>query len=101
MLPKETILALFPAGRTVRRRWPLRPLRLNPVTIAHAAAMEALGCGMLDGFIGDADALAAAWLLSRDANEVMRTFDRGLNGARRFAERCTLTGLVSSNLKLV
>ena len=48
MLPVETIMALFPRPRTVCRAGPFRRIELKPATLAHAAAMEAMGCGVLD-----------------------------------------------------
>ena len=85
MLPKETILALFPQGRTVKRKWPYRPLRMCAVTLAHAAAMEALGCGMLEGFVTDENALMCAWLLSLKPDEVSAAANGDVAGMMRTA----------------
>lgn len=88
MLPVETVLALFPEGRTVKRRWPRRAIRLRPMTLAHAAAMEAQGCGILDGFLRDADALMAAWVLTLDYGRTVRAANGDLGGMMAFAKGC-------------
>lgn len=88
MLPKETILALFPEGRTVKRKWPLRPLRLGPVTLAHAAVMEAVGCAILGGFIDDADAITAAWVMTLKPEAAVKAANGDLKGLMAFAVRC-------------
>lgn len=86
MLPRETILALFPQGRTVGRRWPYRPAKLGVLTLAHAAALEALGCGMLDGFVTDAHALKVAWILTLPPKEAGNAVSGDSRRMIRFAK---------------
>lgn len=87
MLPRETRLALFPRGRAVCRLGWFGTLRLGPVTLAHAAAMEALDVGFLDGWMDDANALMAAWVLSLSPSDAAKAANRDLRGADRFMRR--------------
>lgn len=87
MLPRETKLALFSRGRVVCRLGWFARLRLGPVTLAHAAAMESLGCGFLDGWMEDKFALIAAWVLSLPPSGVARAANGDMRGASRFVRR--------------
>lgn len=84
MLPFETRLALFPRRALVVRLGILRRLRLFPVTLARAAAMEAIGCGFLDGEMLGGRALLAAWVLSLPDGEVERAASYDMAGASGF-----------------
>lgn len=68
MLPFETILAVSPPSAEVKLGL-FRTLRLRPMTLTHAVAMEAFGCS-LDGNLDDSHSLIAAWILSRDSREL-------------------------------
>lgn len=76
---------MFPQGRTVKRKWPYRPARLGVLTLAHATALEALGCGMLDGFIGDANVLKVAWILTLPPEEAHRAVHADFRNMMAFA----------------
>ena len=80
------MLALFPGGTEVCRTGRFAALRLQPFTLAHAAALEAWGCD-LGANLDDSHALIAAWLLSKRPPEVasaMRDMERSAKEAGRW-----------------
>lgn len=85
MLPQETLRAIFPIGMEVRSaRWPHRAVfKTQPVTIAHAAAMEAFGCDLGARELSDAHALIAAFIATLSPDEAYNAvFDRDRTGRR-------------------
>ena len=87
MLPQETRLALFPRRRLRLRIGIFRSVVLYPLTGARAAAMEVLGCGLLDGVPIGGKALLAAWVLSLRDRDVARAVEDDADGAQRFILR--------------
>lgn len=69
MLPFETILAVSPPSAEVKIGF-FRTLRLKPMTLTHAVALEAFRCSV-DGTLDDSHAIIAAWILSRDSHELL------------------------------
>ncbi len=65
MLPVETREALFPSSGVVGK------LTLRPMTLAHAALLDALGVDLEQGVTFD-NILLHAWVLSMDGAEVRR-----------------------------
>ena len=87
MLPRETKLAMFPAGRTVRCKWPFRPIHLPPLTIAHIGVLEILNVGILGNFIDDAKALMVAWIISLPPSKLARVAGGDMSGAEKYCRR--------------
>ena len=86
MLPFETRLALFPRRALVVRFGLFRRIRLHPVTIGRAAAMELFGCGLLNGRLNASQALLAAWILSVDEDRVADIANGDMVGGASFVK---------------
>lgn len=63
MLPVETVEAIFPSSGSVGK------LTFNPMTLAHAAAMETLGVSLKDGINAD-NVLLCGWILSIKSEDI-------------------------------
>ena len=87
MLPFETKLALFPRRALDVRLGPFRRIRLHPVTIGRAAAMEMFDCGLLNGKLNASQALLAAWILSVDEDRVADIANGNVAGGASFVKR--------------
>ena len=87
MLPPETILAAFPHSANVAIALApcKRVLRLEPMTLAHAIALEAWGCD-LGKELDDAHALIAAWFLVKPAS-VLQEVMSDINTAGEEAQK--------------
>lgn len=86
MLPFETRLALFPRRALVVRLGLFRRIRLHPVTIGRAAAMELFGCGLLNGKLDPAQSLLAAWILSVREDRVKGVANGDVKGGAAFVK---------------
>lgn len=69
MLPVETVLAVFPSSAVVCKVGLFKTLRLLPMTLAHAVALEVFGCD-LNSDLDEPHALIAAWVLSQTPGEL-------------------------------
>jgi hypothetical protein len=99
MLPVETILALFPRPPEKVRLGLFRSTRLHPITLARAAAMEALGCGLLEDSPDVPKALLAAWVMAASDKDVPRIARGDMKGAARFVRRAR--GSVAAVIRVV
>lgn len=83
MLPKETILALFPEQP---RRFPIglfSHITIGAITLEQAAVMEMFECGLTKGYLNRKESLIAIWILSRSRNKLHKLVNgEGLNCGR-------------------